>query len=243
AQKVEKNHSEMPLKHADKKGEKKHLENNSNVQSSLSKASKLPPVCLRVDPLPRRRTKGDSSRSPSLPSNKKKSEMLSHDKSSSSTMQGNNQQESSADSDLGGLQRGKEVKDIEVVDSTMRDNKIEAQKEDLSQSHVNASAGDSQEKVSNGCQDGKGVKSDLSAVGGVKSVDKLSGEITRDDKLTIEAQSGDVNCETGANGGPIDTKKSGLASTNRALNQKFSEAEAAVIIQSVYRGFEVRRWE
>ncbi|KAK1376782.1 hypothetical protein POM88_032975 [Heracleum sosnowskyi] len=44
-------------------------------------------------------------------------------------------------------------------------------------------------------------------------------------------------------GGPRGTKKSEHASTNGVPNQMFSEAEAAVIIQSVYRGFEVGRWE
>ncbi|KAL8111253.1 hypothetical protein AgCh_019100 [Apium graveolens] len=244
---VEKNQNIMPLKLKDKEGEREHLENNRNVQSSLSKASKLPPVCLRVDPLPSRRTKGGSSRSPSPSANKTKSEILSHNKSSSSsTTQGNNQHnmQSSADSDLSRLQSGKKVKDIEVVDSTLRDNKVETQKEDLSQSLVNASPGDSQERVSSGCQDEKGVKSDQEFfIDGVKNVDKLSGEIMQEDKLAIEAQSGDVLCESGTGGGPIHTNKLEQASSNGAPNHKFLEAEAAVIIQSAYRGFEVRRWE
>ncbi|KAK1376816.1 hypothetical protein POM88_033009 [Heracleum sosnowskyi] len=243
--KVEKNHNEMPLKLTDNKGRKEHLENNSNVHSSLSKASKLPPVCLRVDPLPNRKTKGGSSRSPSPPGNKKKSEMLSHVKSSSSpNTQGNSQQhlQPSADSDLSRLQNEKKEKNIEAVDSTLRDNKGEAQKEE-SQYPVNA--GDSQERVSSGCQDENVVKNDqeFSLGDGVKDVDKLSGEITKDDKVTIEVQSGDVKCETRTEGGPRGTKKSEHASTNGAPNQMFSEAEAAVIIQSAYRGFEVRRWE
>ncbi|KAK1376689.1 hypothetical protein POM88_032882 [Heracleum sosnowskyi] len=181
----------MPLKPTDNKGRKEHLENNCNVHSSLSKASKLPPVCLRVDPLATRKMKGGSSRSPSPPANKKKSEMLSHVKSSSSpNTEGKSQQhlQPSADSDLSRLQNEKKVKNIEAVDSTSKDNKREAQKEE-SQYPVNA--GD-----------------------GVKDVDKLSGEITKDDKVTIEVQSGDVKCETRTEGGP-----------------------------RAYRGFEVRRWE
>lgn len=235
---VQKNHSEMPLKLTDKNGGKKDLENNPNAQSSLSKASKLPPICLRVDPLPSRRTKGGSSRSPSPPANITKSEILSHDKS----LQENNQRDmqSSADSDLSRLQSRKKVKDIEVIDSSLGENKVETQKKDLSQSPVNASAGDSQERVSSGCQEEKGVKSDqeFSVGDGVKNVDKLSEKKMKDD-ITTEAQSGVVKCETVTEG----AKKSEQAGTSGAPNQKFSEAEAAVIIQSMYRGFEVRRWE
>lgn len=249
ATKVEKKPSEMPLKHADKKGEKKHLENNSNGQSSLSKASKLPPVCLRVDPLPSRRTKSGSSRSPSPPANKGKSERLSHEKSSSSSiMQGNTQQDmqSSADSDRGRVQSKNKVQNIEVGDSTMGDDERADRKEVPSQSPVNVLAGDSQEKVPTSCQAGKGDQDCAVGDKGVENVDKLSGEVTKDEKLTIDGQSGDGKCETRAKGGPIDTKESELQCTNganEAPDQKFSEAEAAAIIQSAYRGFEVRRWE
>ncbi|KAK1376805.1 hypothetical protein POM88_032998 [Heracleum sosnowskyi] len=102
---------------------------------------------------------------------------------------------------------------VDCFDSTLRDNKGEARKEE-SQYPVNA--GDSQERVSSGCQDVKVVKHDqeFSLGDGVKDVDKLSGETTKDDKITIEVQSGDVKCETRTEGGP-----------------------------RAYRGFEVRRWE
>ncbi|WOG90520.1 hypothetical protein DCAR_0209764 [Daucus carota subsp. sativus] len=250
APKVEKNHSEMHLKHTDKKGEKKHLENNSNGQSSHSKTSKLPPVCLRVDPLPSRRTKSGSSRSPSSPANQKNPDMLSRDNksSSSSTVQANNQQDvqSSADSDLGRLQNEKKVKNIEVLDSTESNIKKEACKEDLSQSFADASASDLQEKVSSGSEEGKGENSDQEnyvGVKGVKDVDNLSEDLKKDEELTVEGQSGDVKGETGATGGPLDTRESELGSTNGAPCQKFSDAEAAAIIQSAYRGFGVRRWE
>ncbi|KAL1830323.1 hypothetical protein ACET3Z_008735 [Daucus carota] len=250
APKVEKNHGEMHLKHTDKKGEKKHLENNSNGQSSHSKASKLPPVCLRVDPLPSRRTKSGSSRSPSSPAKQKNADMLSrNDKSSSSSaVQANNQQDvqSPADSDLGRLQNEKKVKNIEVLDSAESNIKKEACKEDLSESLADVSSADSQEKVSSGSEEGKGENSDQEnyvGVKGVKDVDNLFGDLKKDEELTVEGQSGDAKGETGANGGPLDTRESELGSTNGAPCQKFSDAEAAAIIQSAYRGFGVRRWE
>lgn len=53
--------------------EKKTTEDGGKKHSSSpTKSSKLPPVCLRVDPLPRKKTGNGSSRSPSPPGGKRK---------------------------------------------------------------------------------------------------------------------------------------------------------------------------
>ncbi|ERN01746.1 hypothetical protein AMTR_s00097p00120710 [Amborella trichopoda] len=62
----------IPVKQVEETKEKKALESVMNKPSSPGRASKLPPVCLQVDPLPRKRTANGKSRSPSPPGVKDK---------------------------------------------------------------------------------------------------------------------------------------------------------------------------
>ncbi|MEI4867042.1 hypothetical protein, partial [Klebsiella pneumoniae] len=51
-------------------------------------------------------------------------------------------------------------------------------------------------------------------------------------------------CETGVGGGASNAKELKVNGLNKEIQRKkLSEAVAAVVIQSAYRGFEVRRWE
>ncbi|KAH7658233.1 BAG domain-containing protein [Dioscorea alata] len=145
---------EMPMEEKDVK------KSNSGKRTSLAKSSKLPPVCLRVDPLPKKKGSNGSSRSPSPTAVK----------------------ETKTDN-------GKEdFKAVETRNTFL--NNVE-------QVH---------EKV----------------VSGDKNVEGKPSEDENGKEITEEAS---------------DCKKSEV----RKITKSLSESEAAILIQSAYRGYEVRR--
>lgn len=93
---VNKKDTVIPVEHKDDKAERRPADVSAKTQSSPPKKSKLPPVCLRVDPFPRRKNNNGSSRSPSPTANKGKSQELlngSSKSSPSSFMQENNKED------------------------------------------------------------------------------------------------------------------------------------------------------
>lgn len=185
--------------------------------SSPSKTSKLPPVCLRVDPLPRKRNGNSGSRSPSPPAHSK--EASNNDTSMATvassfkkkTPQGPITQDSSKE-----VEPNKKIKDIEVVErktSEVKDRDLRDGSE--TQFPFNPLMG-SQEKSE---KDGKECKVQ---------------ESRKEEDLTTEEQ--------------IEAKKEIDSSKLTGDEGKFkkktlSEEEAAVLIQSAYHGYEVRKWE
>ncbi|KAI6702545.1 hypothetical protein NL676_011681 [Syzygium grande] len=84
--------------------------------SSLTKTSKLPPVCLRVDPLSRKKGRNGSSRSPSPPSSERKSHSSSDASSTDSNEQKSRPQSINRTSEE--HPKRKQVKVIEVKGET-----------------------------------------------------------------------------------------------------------------------------
>lgn len=168
---------EVHVKHGDDKLADKPSDNTVRSQSSSpKKSSRLPPVCLRVDPLPSKKSGSGRSRSPSPPAPQKFQKETSTDTAMNS-----------ASCDLRDNSNGKEVEPsekervIEVVDKGISENK-------------------DQETGKIGDKIAQNVEETENTSGSAKSVTEF---------------------ERG----------------------RLSDVAAAVLIQSAYRGFMVRRWE
>ncbi|KAF8017055.1 hypothetical protein BT93_H2308 [Corymbia citriodora subsp. variegata] len=176
--------------------------------SSPTKTSKLPPVCLRVDPLPGKKGRNGSSRSPSPPGSETKSRSSS-DASSTDTNEQNSRAQSMNRTAEEQLKR-KEVKVIEVKGETSSPSDNDSGDND---------SGDSQSSVQ--VEYPKKMKENKD-----HSEKEEVCEIKEDKGAAIE---GDESTE----------KRSEELEASRIL----SDEEAAMRIQSAYRGFQVRKWE
>ncbi|EXB52711.1 BAG family molecular chaperone regulator 6 [Morus notabilis] len=178
-------------------------DNDKKQSSSSPRSSKLPPVCLRVDPLPKKKNessrspspkKNGSSRSPSPPSLKERSEQKLDDAMKASVQAKENTKQASVQSPPGDNKevetKKREAKEIPVVEKTSDGPKVSAP----SAMHTSAEVSE-------------------------KSTTQKMAE-------------------------PQEATDLPTASNERKLEKKtLSDVEAAVLIQSAYRGFEVRRSE
>ncbi|XVF22448.1 hypothetical protein REPUB_Repub12eG0173400 [Reevesia pubescens] len=185
-------------------------------RKSLSppKTSNLPPVCLRVDPLPKKRNGNGSSRSPSPP--KRQSEDTS---TKPSTAPGLKQDfavnTQNPNGSLDKVEPGeKKRKDIQVIEKISMENKggesIDSQK--------------------------------LSGTPTIERTEKDSHEskTEEDKKASSEEVMGDEKAADTMKATNPDESAYGQC---KAEIRRMSDAEAAKLIQSAYRGFEVRKWE
>lgn len=206
---VERKVKGIPVVHADDNGERERVENSARKQASSPKASKLPPVCLRVDPMPRTKKGNGSSRSPSPPADKGRSKQSSNEslESSRQNMQSPNQLDKSKEID----QNKSKVKTIKVVEGTTEEDKKEAQINNHVPNFV-SSHGEFSPRQS-GLEGGNSV------------VNIDVGKATEGKEAKVEGQSSNKD------------------EANKVRRKILSDSEAALIIQSAYRGFEVRKSE
>ncbi|XP_021767168.1 BAG family molecular chaperone regulator 6 [Chenopodium quinoa] len=161
-----------------------------------TKKSKLPPICLRVDP-PKKKNGNGSSRSPSPPGDKKRQ----------------NFEESSSEKD--NKQPNKEIKVKDVEEKVLGQNKS-----------TPYGAGDTKEGSQN-----------------------LKDEVTSAENMVM--QQADIDKPEDKKGSVDKVQSKGpqvaiAGGSKQESNQKrkvMSDMEAAVVIQSAYRGYNVRRWE
>ncbi|GER26465.1 BCL-2-associated athanogene 6 [Striga asiatica] len=204
------------IHHGEKKVENEENLSKDNVKMMKSvsppKSPKLPPVCLRVDPLPRRKAENGSSRSPSPPGDGQKPDLRSNEeKSKAFTTSDKVKVEKEPTKDF---TEGKNTKSVEVVNGGELKNV----------------------DVNNGNP----------LIIPVKSEDGFSSK--RPEEVPKEDDISRVPTETDAVKGQSENAESGsgMKEVDEAKvisKRKFCEEEAAVLIQSAYRGFDVRRWE
>lgn len=194
--------------------------------SSPPKTSKLPPVCLRVDPLPRKKNGNTTSRSPSPPGFKRQSKETATDTptapisldSKSNNSQYLQAQESTSSSRMEAEGKKNEDKVINVLQSKTSEDKDEEQRNAYQTQQFPV----------------------------ISSVDSEKEAFSR---LTVEKMGKhDENCVMKEDKGLRDADKLATAKANdkgksKEDKKELLEEEAAVRIQSAYRGFEVRKWE
>uniref|UniRef100_A0A0D9VEG6 BAG domain-containing protein n=1 Tax=Leersia perrieri TaxID=77586 RepID=A0A0D9VEG6_9ORYZ len=191
------------------RGEENQKGNNEGP--SKAKHSKLPPVCLRVDPLPRKKSGNGSSRSPSPPTRK----------------------------DADGAK--KEVKEVHI------------QKEETEQSDPKKeiAISEAKGKASIEMNEGRANSNETVQAASVKHMEEeqvptsLGNQKAQATIVNFDAQenSDDKNLHASEKNTVADTKvQSEHAKDGTSPRINYSESDAAVCIQSAYRGYNVRRW-
>jgi hypothetical protein len=222
-------------------GEKKEAKKASNAdkveengktkhsESSTAKHSKLPPVCLRVDPFPRKKSGNGSSRSPSPPTRKDGDKA----KKDVKETQGQNMEPKQSDTRHITVSEIKEKSPMEMEkgmgfsNETVQSASMEHPREEevpTSKDEQKAQAGsitiDSQQNAGAKSLQGGAVQENENTGGqSFKGCEKSKNE----DETVIESEA---------------TKDD--AKTCRA---SLSEPDAVIRIQSAFRGYDVRRWQ
>lgn len=181
------------------------VEKTNNGSKASPKTPKLPPVCLRIDPLPRKKK---SSRSPS-PGEKGRSNASLVDSPKSSRQQAQVLKKSKEEQDEG---------HIKTVNQVELDNLAD---------HGDVPRGKEDEIEKRKVDEKKNLSKEEQDEGHVKTVEHALNEVELDNLV----DHGDV------------PQVKGDENEKRKVEEKknLSEHEAALIIQSVYRGFEVRK--
>ncbi|WCJ22675.1 BAG family molecular chaperone regulator 6 [Euphorbia peplus] len=199
--------------------------------SSSPPKSKLPPVCLRVDPLPRKKSSSVSSRSPSPPGSTGKSQERTKEALKLPVMsdhKAQNFQDSEVrENTLSSSKEAEEKKSkgavIQVVERMGAENKDDEPRNDSKTGNHVCSSADSSDQTMQQCE-----KYD------VKS-------ITEEDK-GLESAEGSTIKQANEKQETNEESRSVGAAMKRD-KKKLSVDEAACRIQSAFRGYLVRRWE
>ncbi|KAK4266930.1 hypothetical protein QN277_023788 [Acacia crassicarpa] len=218
---------------------------------SPKKTSKLPPVCLRVDPLPRKKHGDGSSRSPSPSKKGSAASTNGKSKSSSSSSMHDKALEDAKHqhaSDVGAQLKPKE-KTIEVME--MPSEKKDGEQRDGSESHGKTQA---LQKDSNTNEDfnpkSRSIKV-LEKSSEKKPEDHMDGtqsQVTSNNNTGVHK---DISALTsmGESGNEAERKvndmieEEAIEATDAKERKVLSDTEAAALIQAAYRGFQVRKWE
>ncbi|CAL9099673.1 unnamed protein product [Musa textilis] len=234
---IEENNQKRPNmdeKRKDKEKEKSHSipekQEENGAKKSISKllpptkTSKLPPVCLRVDPLPRKKPTNGTSRSPSPPGLKGKEKAHKEKTEREQPILKDKKEEISK----------KEVKVGETADKLS--NEAENTKPE-SQEMMTTTVNEESAKIGDNQQPDKGTGLEAMEVTTVEELKNVK-EVKEDeqgptDKAPHELDEGKRCMENSEN----------IINEQRKERKILSQSDAATLIQSAYRGFEVRRWQ
>ncbi|XP_052193150.1 BAG family molecular chaperone regulator 6 [Diospyros lotus] len=243
---TERKDREIAVKDTEGSGEKQPSEKDTKRSSSSpTKTSKLPPVCLRVDPLPNRKNGNGSSRSPSPPGHRGKSP-----KSPCPSAEENSQDDRQSVSRSLNKSNGVEPNErhgrvVEVVDGiTMQDRNEDNKIHEQNGVPLNLPIDSCENTVMGQGASKAGIGGDVSNLKEGEEVrdteDKKSEVAMKSEDATISCESGDLS-ESKEDTGARQTGKEDIEETKKEKRKSLTEAEAATTIQSAYRGFEVRR--
>ncbi|XP_021887806.1 BAG family molecular chaperone regulator 6 [Carica papaya] len=204
--------------------------------SSPLKTSHLPPVCLRVDPLPRKKNGNGSSRSPSPPCHKGRTLETVKDccKTPASPSSNDN------------IERDEKTQGDTHQQSNALEPNVTERENTLSMGKTAEYDKEKELKIESVTQSpnifrfnfqGDGKK-DLTFDGVQKDKAEYGSQVN---KKTLH-QSGSVVDETA---GTKEATKAEYVDgkCSKAVRRKLSDVDAAILIQSAYRGYEVRKWE
>ncbi|CAL9770497.1 unnamed protein product [Musa acuminata subsp. burmannicoides] len=219
----------MDEKRKDKEKEKSHSipekQEENGAKKSISKllpptkTSKLPPVCLRVDPLLRKKPTNGTSRSPSPPGLKDKEKT---------------EREQPILKDKKEEISKKEVRVVEAADKLS--NEAENPKTE-SQEMMTATVKEEYAKIGENQQPDKGT--------GLEAMEVKTVEVLKNGKEVEE----DEQVPTDKATHELDEGKRCMENSESIINEQrkerkiLSQSDAATLIQSAYRGFEMRRWQ
>ncbi|OEL34705.1 BAG family molecular chaperone regulator 6 [Dichanthelium oligosanthes] len=216
-------------KEAKKTSNAEKVEENGKTkhsESATAKHSKLPPVCLRVDPFPRKKSGNGSSRSPSPPTRKH------GDKAKKDMKEAQGQNLEPKQSDTGHMTLS-EVKEKSPDETQKRmgfsNESVQAASVERSREEVPTSKHDQKVQAGStviGTQENAGAKS--SQGGAVQ--ENAGAEIFK-------------GCDKSKNEDETVIESEAAKDDVRTCRANLSEPDAAVHIQSAYRGYDVRRWQ
>lgn len=195
--------------------------------SSVDKRSKLPPVCLRVDPLPRKKSGNGSSRSPSPPTQK---------------------DDDKAKKEMEAQSRNMEPKQSGtkkcITVSEVKEKSPDEMKKEIGLSNETVQAGsveNSQEEEAPTSKDDQKVQagSTMIASQGNTSAMSIQGGAAQEN-----AGAENLNgCDKSENMDGMVIESEAVKDDVRTCRVNLSDPDAAVRIQSAYRGYDVRRWQ
>lgn len=213
----------VPVKQAEDGTKEKTSGTGTKRQSSSPPKSKLPPVCLRVDPLPKKRNGNGSSSSPSPPSLKgkatetlKENSMPSAEKvlKESSTKEKQPEVRSPPSKTNQVQPKMKQIKDVPVIEKRSEENDVEISPFKPVDSQEEACRKPAEKIEGAECLNEEVAKHEETSRPEVAPVKKQAND-------PVRSSSGECEAE----------------------KKQLSEVEAALLIQSAYRGYEVRKWE
>ncbi|CAI9764867.1 unnamed protein product [Fraxinus pennsylvanica] len=200
-------------------GDEKCTEGSAQRKSTSPKKASLPPVCLRVDPLPRRKNTNGSSRSPSPPGDKWK---LNQSSNQASIVPSSTE-----------IVKSNVINDDESRNGTTNKKPIEVMEGKTEQ------GGDVDVNTTHAFE--KDIQANQADERFTE--DKLSRECTRPDKADVRGQSNDGGSQI-AEEEELSRGEEVIANEIKEPEiKKLTDLEAAIVIQSAYRGFAIRRWE
>ncbi|KAK7274269.1 hypothetical protein RIF29_15352 [Crotalaria pallida] len=227
--------------------------------ASPRKTSKLPPVCLRVDPLPRKKNGNGNSRSPSPPASKGHSQSAAGETAKTSSG-GMNDKAKPNSNCRNPPNTGEKVNPKErTIPVSANKNNVSSQSSSLSASkeHPQTAAGETS-KISYGGMNDQAQLQLQNAPNSEKvkqqertilvtenrtSEHKAAESGTDGNKEETEIEKGAGNMMEEANVLKQVTDSSKPTDEGKREKKVLSDIDAAVLIQAVYRGYQVRKWE